>query len=90
LGLTMQIRLSEPMLAVLREAPEIPDNLLTRVNGARQDGAEWIVSVSDDEAMAMIEMCQWSIRKDPKTGQLNEKARLFQAIVDAIDRAGEA
>lgn len=83
----MQVRLTEPLLAALRETPEIPDNLLARVNGARQDGAQWVVTLSDDEAMAMTEMCQWYIRKDPQTGQLNEKARRFQAIVDAIDEA---
>ena len=83
----MNVRLTEPMLAALREAPEVPDNLLARVNGARLDGAQRVMTLSEDEAMAMTEMCQWYIRKDPKTGQLNEKARLFQAIVDAIDQA---
>ena len=83
----MNVRLTEAMLAGLRETPEIPDNLLARVNGARQDGAQRVMTLSEDEAMAMTEMCQWYIRKDPKTGQLNEKARLFQAIVDAIDQA---
>jgi len=83
----MNVRLTEPMLAALRETPEVPDNLLARVNGARQDGAQRVMTLSEDEAMAMTEMCQWYIRKDPKTGQLNEKARLFQAIVDAIDQA---
>jgi len=37
--------------------------------------------------MALTEMCQRYIRKDPTTGQLNDKARMFQAIVDAIDEA---
>ncbi len=82
----MQIHLSQPMLAALRETPEIPDSLLARANGARQDGSQWVVTLSDDEAMAMTEMCQWYIRKDPKTGQLNDKARIFQAIVDAVDQ----
>lgn len=82
----MQVRLTEPMLSALRETPEIPDNLLARVNGARQDGVQWVMALSDDEAMAMAEMCQWYIRKDPKTGQLNDKARMFEAIVDAIDQ----
>ena len=76
------------MLAALREAPEIPDNLLARVNGARKEGGQSVMTLSDDEAMAMTEMCQWYIRKDPRTGQLNDKARMFQAIVDAIDGAG--
>jgi hypothetical protein len=84
----MNVRLTETMLAALRETPEIPDSLLARVNGARKEDGQSVMTLSDDEAMAMTEMCQWYIRKDPKTGQLNDKARMFQAIVDAIDGAG--
>jgi hypothetical protein len=83
----MQVHLTDAMLAALRETPEIPDNLLARVDGARKDGAGSIMTLSEDEAMAMSEMCEWYIRKDPATGQLGEKAKLFQTIVDAIDRA---
>jgi hypothetical protein len=72
------------MLAALRETPEIPDNLLARVSAARQDGGMSVITLSEDEAMAMTEMCQWYIRKDPATGQLNEKAKTFEAIVNAI------
>jgi hypothetical protein len=83
----IQVRLIHPMHSALRDTPEIPDDLLARVNGARKDGAGWIMTLSEDEAMAMTEMCEWYIRKDPATGQLGEKAKLFQAIVDAIDQA---
>ncbi len=83
----MQVRLTAPMLTALRETPEMPDNLLARVKGARRDGDEWVCTLSDDEAMAMTEMCQWYIRKDPTTGQLNEKAKTFEAIVNAIYQA---
>jgi hypothetical protein len=86
----MHVHLTDAMLAALRETPEIPDNLLARVNGARKDGGQPVMTLSEDEAMAMTEMCGWYIRKDPTTGQLGEKAKLFQAIVDAIDRAGGA
>lgn len=84
----MNVRLTEPMLAALRGTPEMPDNLLARVSGALKDGDQWVMTLSDDEAMAMTEMCQWYIRKDPTTGRLNDKARMFQAIVDAFDEAG--
>ncbi len=80
----MDVRLTDPMLSALREAPEIPDNLLARVNAARRDGGGSALTLSEDEAMAMTEMCQWYIRKDPTTGQLGERARVFQTIVNAI------
>ncbi len=83
----MHVRLTDPMLSALREAPEIPDNLLARVNGAGKDGGGWVMTLSEDDAMAMTEMCQWYVRKDPTTGQLNEKAKTFEAIVNAIYEA---
>jgi hypothetical protein len=83
-GASMNVRLTEPMLIALRGVPEIPDNLLARVKGARPDGGGFVMALSEDEAMAMTEMCQWYIRKDPTTGQLGEQARVFEGIVDAV------
>ncbi|MBI2538084.1 MAG: hypothetical protein HYW06_14210 [Gemmatimonadetes bacterium] len=83
----MQVRLTEPMLTALRQVPEIPDNLLARLNAARQDGDAFVMAVNQDEAMAMTEMCQWYIRKDPTTGQLGAQAKLFEGIVNAIYEA---
>lgn len=83
----MNVRLTDPMLTALRHVPEIPDNLLARVNAARQDGGGYLMALNEDEAMAMTEMCQWYIRKDPTTGQLGVQARMFEEIVNAIDRA---
>ena len=81
------MRLTEPMLSALRQVPEIPDNLLARVNAARTDGGGLVMALNEDEAMAMTEMCQWYIRKDPTTGQLSEQARKFEGIVNAIYEA---
>ncbi len=83
----MNLRLSDPMLTALRQVPEIPDNLLARVNAARKDGGGYVMALNQDEAMAMTEMCQWYIRKDPVTGQLGEQAKLFEGIVNAIYEA---
>jgi hypothetical protein len=84
----MHVHLTEPMLTALRGAPEMPDNLLARVNAAARDGDGFAVTLSEDEAMAMTEMCQWYIRRDPTTGTLGEQAKLFDAIVSAIYAAG--
>jgi hypothetical protein len=80
----MRVRLTEAQLTALRQVAEIPDNLVARVNAARPDGGGFVMALNEDEAMAMTEMCQWYIRKDPTTGQLGEQARLFEGIVDAI------
>lgn len=82
----MQVRMNTEMLDALRNTPEIPDNLRTRVDGARKEGSIFAVTLTDDEAMAMVEMCQWYIHRDEQ-GQLPPKASLFDAIVTAIDEA---
>ena len=82
----MQVQMTAEMLEALRDTPEIPDNLRKRVDGARSQGNTYAVTLSDDEAMAMAEMCQWYIHRD-ENGQLPPKAALFDAIVTAIDEA---
>ena len=84
----MQVHLTEAMLSALRETAEIPDNLLACVNGAARDGDGFVMILSEDEAMAMTELCQWYIRRDPTTGTLGEHAKLFDTIVNAIYDAG--
>ena len=83
----MRVRLTESQLAALRQVAEIPDNLLARVNAARLDGGGYVMALNEDEAMALTEMCQWYIRKDPTTGQLGEQAKLFETIVAAVYQA---
>jgi len=82
------VRLTEAMIAALRETPEMPDNLTARLAEARREGSEYVLSLTDDEAMALAEMCQWYIRRDPVTGTLGPKAQLFEAIVNAVYEAG--
>lgn len=83
----MYVRMTKEMVDALRETPEIPDVLRTRVDGAEAEGSAFRVELDDDEAMAMVEMCQWYIHKDPDTGELSPKAQLFDSIVTAIDEA---
>ncbi len=86
----MQVRMTAEMLEALRATPEIPDNLSACVDGAAADGDDFTVTMNEDEAMAMEEMCQWYIKKDPSTGELGQKARLFDAIVKRIYAAQDA
>ena len=86
----MQVHLTPPMLEALKSTREIPDNLMRCVNGAKKDGDGFAVELNDDEAMALTEMCQWYIKKDPATGKLGPKAEVFDAIVRAIYKAEDA
>ena len=83
----MQVRLTQPMIDALKGTPEMPDNLKACVDGATKNGDAWSVAMDDDEAMAMTEMCQWYIRKDPETGKLGPKAEVFDGIVRAVYKA---
>jgi len=86
----MQARLTAEMLTTLKETAEIPDNLVNAADAAVEDGDGFLVELTEDDAIAMVEMCQWYIKKDPDTGELTPKARLFSDMVDAIDEANLA
>lgn len=80
----MRVPLTRAMLDALKAAPDLPDNLVKRTNSAAAQGEGFQVTLDDDEAMALTEMCQWYIRKDPTTGKLGPKAEVFDAIVRSI------
>lgn len=80
----MEVRMTTDMLGALRETAELPDNLRACVQNAQPAGEAFVMTLDDDEAMAMTELCEWFIRKDPTTGELTEKAKLFDAIINAI------
>ncbi len=83
----MKVRMTAEMLAELKQTPELPEDLLAAANAAQQVGDAYLVRLGDDEAMALTELCQWYITKDPVTGELDTKAKLFDSIVVAIDEA---
>ena len=80
----MEVRLSDEMLQALKATPEIPDNLVACVEGAAADGAEFIITLDDEEQMAMTEMCEWYVRKDPESGELTSQGKIFDDIVQRI------
>jgi hypothetical protein len=80
----MEVTLTKPMIEALKSAPDLPDNLRKCVHGAHGHADHFHLTLDDDEAMAMTEMCQWYIRKDPATGKLGPKAEIFDAIVRSI------
>ncbi len=84
----MHVHMTGEMIEALKATPEMPEDLTAAVEAAKDhDERGYVVELSDDEAMAMIEMCQWYIHTDPTTGEMGSKAQLFQSIVDAIDAA---
>ena len=84
----MQVHMTSEMIDALKATPEMPEELTAAVESARDhDEGGYVVELSDDQGMAMIEMCQWYIHADPATGEMGSKAQLFQSIVDAIDAA---
>lgn len=80
----MEVRMSEEMLEALKATPEIPDNLRARVEGAAADGGEFLVTLNDEEQIAMTEMCEWYVRKDPETGALTSQGKIFDDIVQRV------
>lgn len=80
----MELRLNEEMIAALRETPELPDNLSACIEAAHAESDSFVVTVDDDEQMALTELCEWYVRKDPETGELTKQGRIFDAIVQLI------
>ncbi len=80
----MEVRLTEPMLSALRGTPELPDNLRRRVEDVEDDGDGFLLTLDQDEQMALTELCEWYVRKDPETDELTEDGQLFDDIVQAI------
>lgn len=80
----MQAKMTAEMLEILRNTREIPDNLRAPVDAAREDGDRFLVELSEDEAMAMEEMCQWYVKKDPATGELTDRAKVYDGIIQAL------
>ncbi len=80
----MDVPMTEEMVEALKGTPEIPDNLLACLENAQVEDTMFRVPLDDDERMAMTEMCEWSVRTDPDTGELTEQGRLFESIIQAI------
>ncbi len=83
----MQVRMTAEMLDALKQTPELPEDQAASLDAAQPHGDAYLVKLSDDVAMAMVEMCQWYIKADPNTGELTPKAKLYDSIVEAIDQA---
>ena len=85
----MNVELTAEMVDALREAPELPGDLASALEAASSTSDGFDVPLSGDERMEMTEMCQWYIKKDPDTGELTERASLFNQIVDRLYAADE-
>ena len=83
----MKVRMTAEMLIGLKQTPELPEGLRMAIERVRSHGDAFLVDLSDDEAVELAEVCQWYIRRDPVTGQLTEKAEIFDSIAAAIDEA---
>ncbi len=55
----MEVRLTQEMLTAVKETPELPDNLRTRVIDAKAAGDLFVLKLDEDERVAMTEMCEW-------------------------------
>lgn len=80
----MDVRMTEEMLVALKATPEMPDNLRACVDAAEADADGFLVTLDEDEQMALTELCEWYVRKDPDSGELTKQGKLFDDIVQAI------
>ena len=74
----MEVRMTEIIVEALTETPEIPDNLLTCLRSAEADGDILLVDLGQDEHVDMTEMCEWYVRTDPDTGELDRAGQVVR------------
>ena len=80
----MDVRLSGKLYDTLVSTPELPEHIAAGLATAAEEGDGRIIVVDEEARMTLEEMCQWHIMKDPDTGELTEKAMLYDEIINAI------
>lgn len=84
----MQLKLSQDMLDALHHAGHVPEDLRRRIAGiapvAGSTPPQFLLTLSDDEAMELSELLQWHVRSDPATGSPTPETAPYAAIIQAI------
>ena len=85
----IQVPLTQEMLAALQSATEMPETLVQAIAGVKADGKSVVLTLNNNQAIAMTEMCEWHVRTDPKTGKVTAATRVWDDVIRAIQHAEE-
>jgi hypothetical protein len=86
----IQVPLTQDMLVALKSANETPETLVQAIAGVKTDGKGVVLSLNNNQTIAMTEMCEWHVRTDPKTGKVTAASKIWDDLIRTIQHAEEA
>jgi hypothetical protein len=81
----MQVRITRGMAESLKTLGHVPDDLRQRLAGMAPSSQGFVLTLSDDDAMALAELVQWHIRTDPATGKPTAETAPLAELIRLID-----
>jgi hypothetical protein len=83
----MQVSITRAVAESLRTLAHVPDDLRRRFDAMTPAGDGVVLTLSDDDAMALAELVQWHVRTDPATGKPTAETAPFAELIRLIDEA---
>ncbi len=83
----MNVAITQATVDALRRLGHVPDALQQRLDAIAPAGGGFVLTLSEDDAMALSELVQWHIKTDPATGQLTPESGPYQELVEKLDEA---
>ncbi len=83
----MNVPITQATVDALRRLGHVPDTLKQRLDAIAPAEGGFVLTLSEDDAMALAELVQWHIKTDPATGQLTPESRPYQELVEKLDEA---
>jgi hypothetical protein len=83
----MHVTITQATVDALKRLGHVPDSLTQRFDAIAPGDGGFVLTLSEDDAMALAELVQWHIKTDPATGQLTPESRPYQDLVEKIDEA---
>ena len=87
-GLPMDVKITQAIVDALKKLHDVPDDLQKRFDAATPAGSgEFLIKLSEDQAMALGELLQWHIRTDPATGKPTAESAPYADLITRVDEA---
>jgi hypothetical protein len=83
----MQARLTQAIVDALKTLKDVPDGLRSRFDAMTRSDGGHVLKLTEDEAMALVELLQWHIRTDPATAKPTKETAPLAELVRLIDEA---
>jgi hypothetical protein len=83
----MDVPVTQAIVDALKKVTHVPDSLQTRFDSIAPAEGGFVLTLSEDDAMALAELVQWHIKSDPATGKPTPESAPYQQLIERIDEA---